>query len=84
VAGTANTGGGGGGGASSNPPSNAPPTGGTAMLGRAGGSGVVILRFPGSTCASVAPGSNSIATLPAPAGGCKVATFTVTGTLTTG
>ena len=28
------------------------------------------------------PGTNSIATLPSPAGGCKVASFTVSGTLT--
>ena len=48
----------------------------------AGGSGIVVVRVPGSTCASVAPGTNSIATLPGPAGGCKVASFTVTGTLT--
>jgi hypothetical protein len=48
----------------------------------AGGSGIVIVRVPGSTSASVAPGTNSIATLPGPAGGCKVATFTVSGTLT--
>jgi hypothetical protein len=31
---------------------------------------------------SAAPGTNTITTLPGPAGGCKVATFTVTGTLT--
>ena len=70
-AGTANTGGGGGGGSGS-PRDN----------GGAGGSGIVVVRFPGSTCAAVAPGTNSIATLPGPAGGCKVASFTVTGTLT--
>jgi hypothetical protein len=28
------------------------------------------------------PGTNTVATLPAPAGGCKVATFTVSGDLT--
>ena len=50
--------------------------------GGAGGSGIVVVRVPGSTGASVAPGTNSIATLPGPAGGCKVASFTVTGTLT--
>ena len=48
----------------------------------AGGSGIVIVRVPGSTSASVAPGSNSIATLPGPAAGCKVSTFTVSGTMT--
>ena len=47
-----------------------------------GGSGLVVVRVPGSTSASVAPGTNSLATLPAPAGGCKVASFTVSGTLT--
>jgi hypothetical protein len=41
-----------------------------------------VVRVPGDTGASVAPGTNSLATLPAPAGGCKVATFTVSGTLT--
>jgi hypothetical protein len=33
---------------------------------------------------SASPGTNTVTTLPAPAGGCKVATFTVSGTLTTG
>jgi hypothetical protein len=47
-----------------------------------GGSGIVVLRAPGPTGVSVAPGTNTIATLPAPEGGCKVATFTVSGTLT--
>ena len=50
--------------------------------GGAGGPGVVIARFPGPSSFSVAPGTNTIATLPAPEGGCKVATFTATGTLT--
>ena len=76
VNGTANTGGGGGGG----------QTGGSSGAGPAGcqngGSGIVVVRVPGSTTASVAPGTNSVATLPSPAGGCKVASFTVTGTLT--
>jgi hypothetical protein len=31
---------------------------------------------------SVSPGTNTVTTLPAPAGGCKVATFTVSGTNT--
>jgi hypothetical protein len=30
----------------------------------------------------VAPGTNTKTTLPAPAGGCTVATFTVSGTIT--
>jgi len=68
-------GGGGGGGGCGNQPAGT-RTGGN------GGTGIVILRAPGSTSISAAPGTNTIATLPAPAGGCKVATFTVTGTLT--
>jgi hypothetical protein len=51
--------------------------------GGAGGSGIVIIRAPGAAGISVAPGTNTVTTLPAPAGGCKVATFTVSGTLTT-
>jgi hypothetical protein len=74
TAGTVNTGGGAGG-----------TYGGPAInqAGAAGGSGIVIVRAPGSSAFSVAPGTNTITTLPAPAGGCKVATFTVSGTLTT-
>ena len=51
----------------------------------AGGSGTVILRIPAASapgCLAAAPGTNTITTLPAPAGGCKIATFTVSGTLT--
>jgi hypothetical protein len=74
TAGTANTGGGGGaGGEGSSAPAGA---------GGNGGSGIVVLRFPGCASLAVAPGTNSIATLPSPAGGCKVASFTVSGTLT--
>jgi hypothetical protein len=51
--------------------------------GGTGGSGIVIIRAPGAAGIS-APGTNTVTTLPAPAGGCKVATFTVSGTLTTG
>jgi hypothetical protein len=47
-----------------------------------GGSGIVIVRAPGSVGFSAAPGTNTVTTLPAPAGVCKVATFTVSGTLT--
>ena len=72
VAGTANTGGGGGG---SN--GTGGPPGGT------GGSGVVVIRAPGNVGIGASPGANTITTLPAPAGGCKVATFTVSGILTT-
>jgi hypothetical protein len=69
AAGTVNTGGGGG--------------GGFATSGASGGSGIVIVRAPGSANLSASPGTNTVTTLPAPAGGCKVATFTVSGTLTT-
>ncbi len=66
----ANTGGGSGGG-------NYGP-GGTGGSGN-GGSGIVIVRGPSSTTFSVAPGTNSTSTHP---GGDKLATFTVSGTLT--
>jgi hypothetical protein len=69
-----NTGGGGGGG-------GVIPAG---YNGGSGGSGIVIIRAPGSAQISASPGTNTVTTLPAPAGGCKVATFTVSGTLTTG
>ena len=69
--GTANTGGGGGAWNGSNPSSGS------------GGSGIVIIRAPGAAGLSASPGTNTVTTLPAPAGGCKVATFTVSGTLTT-
>ena len=72
--GTVNTGGGGGGGSTSS----------SGRDGGNGGPGIVIARAPGTACLSIAPGTNSVATLPAPAGGCKVATFTVSGTLTIG
>jgi hypothetical protein len=51
-------------------------------IGAAGGSGIVIVRAPGSASISASPGTNTVTTLPAPAGGCKVATFTVSGDLT--
>ena len=68
AAGTANTGGGAGG-------------GGLFGAGSQGGSGVVVLRFPGPTSATVAPGTNTLSTC---VGSCneKVARFTVSGTLT--
>ena len=76
TAGAVNKGGGGGGGnGSGNPPGG--------QNGASGGSGIVIIRAPASAGMSVSPGTNTISTLPAPAGGCKVATFTVSGTLTT-
>ena len=71
TAGTANTGGGGGGASFPGP----------SLSGGAGGSGIVIIRAPGSAGISASPGTNTVTTLPAPAGGCKVATFTVSGTL---
>jgi hypothetical protein len=43
----------------------------------------LIIRAPGSANLGASPGTNTVTTLPAPAGGCKVATFTVSGTLTT-
>jgi hypothetical protein len=77
TAGTANTGGGGGAGADAPFPFPTP-----ARNGNAGGSGIVITRFPSGATIAVAPCTNSVATLPAPEGGYKVATFTVSGTLT--
>jgi hypothetical protein len=53
------------------------------VTGGAGGSGIVVIRAPGSANLAASPGTNTVTTLPAPAGGCKVATFTVSGTLTT-
>jgi hypothetical protein len=59
---------------------------GVALLGAgsgSGGSGIVIVRAPGSAgTLAASPGTNTVTTLPAPAGGCKVATFTVSGDLT--
>jgi Flp pilus assembly secretin CpaC len=55
-----------------------------APLGGAGGSGIVIVRAPGTANISASPGTNTVTTLPAPAGGCKVATFTVSGDITIG
>ena len=69
--GTANTGGGGGG-------SNFPAPG---CSGGAGGSGIVIVRFPSAACIAAAPGTNTVTTCVGPAND-KVATFTVSGTLT--
>ena len=53
----------------------------SSQSGGNGGSGVVIVRFPGSTTASVAPGTNTLSACVGPAKD-KVARFTVTGTLT--
>ena len=47
--------------------------------GSAGGSGIVIVRGPSSITFGVSPGTNSTSTHP---GGDKLATFTVSGTLT--
>jgi len=58
---------------------------GTPGAGSAGGgSGIVIVRAPGTANISASPGTNTVTTLPAPAGGCKVATFTVSGDITVG
>ena len=71
TAGTANTGGGGGGDVMEH----------VAGISCSSGSGVVVVRFPGSTCASVAPGTNTLSSCVGPAND-KVARFTVSGTLT--
>jgi hypothetical protein len=70
MAGTANTGGGGGG-----------SYGGQPIVGGAGGSGIVIVRYPSAVAGavSVAPGTNTKTTAP---NGDGIATFTVSGTLT--
>jgi len=49
------------------------------LIGKAGGSGVVIVRCPGVATVSVSPGTNTVSTIPS---GFKVATFTVSGNLT--
>jgi hypothetical protein len=51
------------------------------LLG-SGGSGIVIVRAPSARTLAASPGTNTVTTLPAPAGGCKVATFTVSGDIT--
>jgi hypothetical protein len=66
--GTVNTGGGAGGGGVND--------------GGAGGSGLVVVRGPSTQTFSVTPCTNTVSTLPGPAGSYKVATFTVSGTLT--
>jgi len=52
---------------------------GANLSGQSGGSGVVIVRGPSAVSFSVSPGTNATATHP---GGDKIATFTVSGTLT--
>ena len=47
--------------------------------GAAGGSGLVVVRGPSAVTFAVSPGTNSTSTHP---GGDKIATFTVSGTLT--
>jgi hypothetical protein len=68
VAGTTNRGGGGG-------------ASFCGTTGAAGGSGVVLVRFPSTACISASPGTNSVTSCVGPAND-KVATFTVSGTLT--
>ena len=46
-----------------------------------GGSGIVVVRVPSNSTVAVAPGTNSVAACVGPAND-KVATFTVSGTLT--
>ena len=55
------------------------PSSGPNTIGAAGGSGIVILRAPSARTFAVTPGTNSTSTHP---GGDKLATFTVSGTLT--
>ena len=73
IAGADNTGGGGGGG-------GVPLVNPIVSPAANGGSGIVIIRTPGDVNLGVSPGTNSVATLPS---GEKVATFTVSGNLTT-
>ena len=73
TAGTANTGGGGGAGADAPFPTPAP-----AKNGNAGGSGIVITRFPSGAVVSVAPGTNTVTKLPPPDGTYKNLTLTPT------
>jgi len=49
--------------------------------GGSGGSGIVVVRFPRAACVSVAPCTNTVTSCVGPTND-KVATFTVTGTLT--
>jgi hypothetical protein len=72
--GTANTGGGGGGG-------NCGSGGVPRQTGGAGGSGIVVIRVPSAKTVSVAPCTNTVTSCVGPTND-KVATFTVTGTLT--
>jgi hypothetical protein len=51
----------------------------TNATGGSGGSGIVIVRAPSARTFTVAPGTNTTSSTP---GGCKVATFTVSGDLT--
>ena len=53
--------------------------GAQATSGGSGGTGIVIIRAPSSKTLTVSPGTNSTSTHP---GGDKLATFTVSGTLT--
>jgi len=83
VAGSVNTGGGGGGSAAGDYPG--PGSGGPyQFVGGNGGSGIVVVRYPSAVAPaiSLSPGTNVKTTAPAPSGGCGVATFTVSGTLT--
>jgi hypothetical protein len=66
TAGTTNTGGGAG-------------SGGLQSPGSAGGTGIVVVRGPSAVTFTAGPCTNTTSTTP---GGCKVATFTVSGTLT--
>jgi hypothetical protein len=69
--GSANTGEGGAGGIGPTP----------CTFGGTGGSGIVVVRVPSEACVSVSPGANTVTSCVGPASE-KVATFTVSGTLT--
>ena len=76
AAGATNTGSGGTGGVPGVAPPAPPESPGD---GGIGGSGIVIIRGPSAVTFAVTPGTNSTSTHP---GGDKIATFTVSGTLT--
>jgi hypothetical protein len=83
--GTAGSGGGGSGGracvAAGSGTVNTGSGGGGGNPGGSGGSGIVVVRFPSAACIAAAPGTNTVTTCVGPAND-KVATFTVSGTLT--
>jgi len=79
TAGAANTGGGGGGSYACSVPGPHPIL--NAVGGASGGSGIVVVRTPSAYTVAVTPCTNTVASCVGPAND-KVATFTVSGTLT--